>query len=64
MAFSTDDLACSFDDARANQLRDGARLTTRDKIAFFEEMADFAFRFAPAPEPIAFKLQGSVNNPL
>lgn len=41
----TDPLQCTFEDARRNHLRDGIALSTASKVAFFEEMVAFAFRF-------------------
>lgn len=37
-----DDLQCRFDDARRQHLRDGIRMSTEDKIAFFEGMLKLA----------------------
>ena len=49
-----DDLRCTFDDASRNHLRDGIRMSTHDKIAFFEEMLLLASRSgALAPERLA-----------
>lgn len=39
-----DPLTCSFEDAARNHLRDGIRMSTNAKMAFFEEMLDFAWR--------------------
>ena len=40
-----DPLQCTYEDARRNQLLEGIALTTADKIAWFEEMADFILHF-------------------
>lgn len=40
-----DPLQCTYDDARRNNLREGIKLSTAAKIAFFEEMVSFAFKF-------------------
>jgi hypothetical protein len=37
-----DPLSCSFSDAERNHLLDGIRMSTRAKIAFFEEMVSLA----------------------
>lgn len=50
------DLRCSFQDAERNHLRDGIAMSTRDKIAFFEEMLLLASRTgALAPERLAIR---------
>ena len=38
------DLKCTFEDAERNHLRDGIRMSTRDKIQSFEDMLDFAWK--------------------
>lgn len=38
----SDPLSCSFDEARANHLRDGIRMSTEAKIAWFEEIVALA----------------------
>lgn len=40
-----DALRFTYEDARQAQLRDGLRLSTSAKVAFFEEMVSFAARF-------------------
>lgn len=40
-----DPLRFTYEDARQAQLRDGLRLSTSAKVAFFEEMVSFAARF-------------------
>ena len=46
----------SFADAELAQLRDGVRLSTSAKIAFFEEMIELAYRSgALAPERLALR---------
>jgi hypothetical protein len=48
------DLRCSFQDAERNPLREAIAVSTRDKIAFFEEMLLLASRSgALAPERLA-----------
>ncbi len=42
---TTDPLQCTFEDARRVNLLQGMALSTRAKIAFFEEMVTFATRF-------------------
>lgn len=50
------DLRCSFQDAERNHLREGIAMSTRDKIAFFEEMLVLASRSgALAPERLAVR---------
>ena len=41
----TDPLQCTFEDARRENLRQGIALSTRAKIAFFEEMVTLAMKF-------------------
>lgn len=49
-------LAHSFADAERAQLRAWMRLSTADKIAFFEEMVDLAWRSgALAPDRLALR---------
>ncbi len=42
---SSDSLRCTYEDARRNTLLQGIALDTRAKVAFFEEMVSFAFKF-------------------
>lgn len=50
------DIGCSFQDAERNHLREGIAMSTRDKIAFFEEMLILASRSgALAPERLAVR---------
>jgi hypothetical protein len=37
-----DELKCTFQDAERNHLREGIRMSTRAKIAYFEEMVSLA----------------------
>lgn len=41
----TDPLQCTFEDARRENLLQGIALSTRAKIAFFEEMVTLAVKF-------------------
>lgn len=41
---NVDHLRCTFEDAESNQLLEGIRMSTRDKIELFEEMLDFAWK--------------------
>lgn len=50
------ELRCSFQGAERNHLRDGMAMSTRDKIAFFEEMLHLASRSgALAPERLVVR---------
>jgi hypothetical protein len=40
-----DPLQCTYEDARRWQLQRGIALSTDAKVAFFEEMVTFAFKF-------------------
>ena len=55
---TTDPLQCSFDDARHNLLREGIALSTRAKVEYFEEMAEFALHFG-ARDRLAVREPGS-----
>lgn len=54
MSDTRDPLACSFEDVARMHLRDGIRMSTRDKIQFFEDMIELAWKAgaikAPRPE--------------
>lgn len=50
-------LQCTHEDARRNHLRDGIALSARDKVAYFEEMAEFALHFG-ARDRLAVREEG------
>lgn len=54
----SDPLQCTYEDARRNQLREGIALSTRAKVEYFEEMADFILRFG-ARDRLAVREPGS-----
>lgn len=53
-----DPLQCTHEDARRNHLRDGIALSARDKVAYFEEMAEFALHFG-ARDQLAAREEGA-----